>query len=85
MKFAPGPLLVAAALVSASGGPPNATPDDSSRVTLIRVPHNGIQPEAIVDAGGKLHLLYFSGNRAAEICSTCGRPILARPSPSLFA
>jgi hypothetical protein len=61
MKFAPRPLLIAAALVAASGPPPNATPVDASRVTLIRVPHNGIQPEAIVDRGGILHLLTSRG------------------------
>ena len=85
MKFALGPLLVAAALVSASSGPPpNATPDDASRVTLIRVPHNGIQPEAIVDGGGILHLLYLSGEprggnlfyvRSTDFGSTFSTPV----------
>lgn len=28
---------------------------------LIRVPHEGIQPEVVVDARGVLHLLYFAG------------------------
>ena len=30
-------------------------------VTLVRVPHDGIQPEVAVDARGVLHLLYFAG------------------------
>jgi hypothetical protein len=31
-------------------------------VSLARVPHGGIQPEAVVDGGGTLHLLYFAGD-----------------------
>jgi hypothetical protein len=34
-------------------------------VTLIRVPANGIQPEAVVDRRGLLHVLYFSGEGRA--------------------
>lgn len=30
-------------------------------VTLVRVPGNGIQPEAVVDGRGMLHVLYFAG------------------------
>jgi hypothetical protein len=30
-------------------------------VTLVRVPGNGIQPEAVVDRRGVLHVLYFAG------------------------
>jgi hypothetical protein len=37
---------------------------DMPAVHLVRVPHGGIQPEAIVDARGVLHLLYFSGREA---------------------
>jgi hypothetical protein len=38
-------------------------------VNLVRVPHGGIQPEAVVDARGVLHLLYFSGSdpRAGDL------------------
>jgi hypothetical protein len=34
---------------------------DSGRVQLLRTPHGGIQPQAIVDAQGALHLIYFKG------------------------
>ena len=34
-------------------------------VTLVRVPHGGIQPEAVVDRRGVLHALYFSGEARA--------------------
>ena len=37
-------------------------------VTLVRVPHGGIQPEAVVDSRGVLHLLYFAGEpRAGDL------------------
>jgi hypothetical protein len=34
-------------------------------VTLVRVPGNGIQPEAVVDRRGVPHVLYFSGEARA--------------------
>ncbi|MFP6901688.1 MAG: hypothetical protein VCA36_12150, partial [Opitutales bacterium] len=30
-------------------------------VTFEKTPHGGIQPQAIVDASGTLHLLYYKG------------------------
>ncbi|HUR93858.1 MAG TPA: sialidase family protein [Gemmatimonadales bacterium] len=33
----------------------------SGNVTVRRIPHAGIQPEAVVDVKGVLHLIYFSG------------------------
>jgi hypothetical protein len=37
-------------------------------VVLVRVPHAGIQPEAVVDGRGTLHLLYFTGEpRAGDL------------------
>src|SRR5713226_7452166 len=32
------------------------------RVTLLRVPHGGIQPQAAIDEKGILHLIYFGGD-----------------------
>ena len=43
------PLALCAAVASA--GP----------VTLLEVPNAGVQPQALVDAGGKLHLLFLAG------------------------
>src|SRR5438445_4922405 len=40
----------------------SATSPSGSDISLIRVPHGGIQPEAIVDGRGALHLLYFAGD-----------------------
>lgn len=34
---------------------------DGSRVTLLRTPDGGIQPQAVVDARGVIHLIYFKG------------------------
>jgi hypothetical protein len=39
----------------------NATSTARDTVRLVRVPNNGIQPEATFDARGVLHVLYFSG------------------------
>jgi hypothetical protein len=33
----------------------------SSRVELVAAPNAGIQPQAVMDAGGVLHLIYFKG------------------------
>ena len=34
-------------------------------IALVRVPHSGIQPQAVVDSRGILHLLYFTGDPKA--------------------
>jgi hypothetical protein len=38
---------------------------DASRVIVVKTPHEGIQPQAIMDAQGVLHLIYFKGDAAA--------------------
>jgi hypothetical protein len=38
---------------------------DTGSVVLVRVPGNGIQPEAVVDNHGIMHLLYFAGKPQA--------------------
>lgn len=50
---------VAAAGAAAAGAPPRA-----AGVTLLRTPDGGIQPQAVVDDAGTLHLLYFKGDPA---------------------
>jgi hypothetical protein len=37
----------------------------TSEVTLLRVPNGGIQPQAVTDARGTLHLIYFKGDKPA--------------------
>jgi hypothetical protein len=38
---------------------------DSERVQLVRTPNGGVQPQAVVDARGGLHLIYFQGDPKA--------------------
>jgi hypothetical protein len=60
-------LLPCAAVVLLAHSPAPAVRADSA-VALVRVPNNGIQPEAVVDARGVEHLLYFSGEpRAGDL------------------
>ncbi len=49
----PGPLL-------AAGGVP-----DTAEVVLLRAPGEGIQPQAVSDQNGVVHLVYFGGEPAA--------------------
>jgi hypothetical protein len=43
-------------------------------IDLIRVPNGGIQPEAVVDSAGNVHLVYLAGElRAADVFYTRSR------------
>src|SRR5260221_13134768 len=42
-----------------------AKPKESGKVTLLRVPDKGIQPQVTVDRKGIVHLIYFKGEPAA--------------------
>lgn len=44
---------------------PATKTDKTSRVTLLRVPDGGIQPQVAVDRQGLVHLIYFRGKPAA--------------------
>lgn len=46
-------------------GPALIAAENSSRVQLLRTPDGGLQPQAIVDARGALHLVYFKGEAKA--------------------
>src|SRR5581483_10893296 len=37
---------------------------DTLRVELVAAPDGGIQPQAVIDAGGTLHLIYYKGDPA---------------------
>ncbi|HLJ92562.1 MAG TPA: sialidase family protein [Gemmataceae bacterium] len=39
-----------------------AKPESVSKVTLLRVPDGGIQPQLAIDSKGHVHLIYFSGD-----------------------
>src|SRR5260221_7274384 len=36
--------------------------DPARKVTLMRVPNGGIQPQVAVDAGGAVHMVYYKGD-----------------------
>src|SRR5207253_4799187 len=35
---------------------------ETSQVTLLRTPHEGIQPQTVLDRDGVLHMIYFNGD-----------------------
>jgi hypothetical protein len=57
------PLLVA-------GAPSNSAPS----VNLVRVPESGVQPQALLDSQGTLHLIYLRGDPKACDVMYCRRP-----------
>ena len=44
---------------------PPAKPEKSTKVSVLRVPERGLQPQAAVDAQGTVHLIYFHGEPGA--------------------
>ena len=59
-------LGITALLLCLSGA--SARTADNGSVVLVRVPGNGIQPEALVDRRGITHVLYFAGEpRAGDL------------------
>lgn len=46
--------------LSATGTLAKSTRDPSDKVTVIRVPNGGIQPQSILDNKGVVHLIYFA-------------------------
>lgn len=40
-------------------------PTHAGPVTAVRLPNGGIQPQAVVDGAGELHLIYYSGDPSA--------------------
>jgi hypothetical protein len=59
----PGLLCLANVLILWCGGTGTGR-SASERVTMVATPHGGIQPQAVVDGQGRLHLLYFKGDPA---------------------
>src|SRR5262245_4052636 len=50
---------VSIALIGAAADKPSLPP---ANVTLLRVPHGGIQPQAVVDDKGIIYVIYFVGD-----------------------
>jgi hypothetical protein len=57
-------LILGVGLIMA-GGAFAGDSDSAGKVSLQRVPHQGIQPQVAVDTKGLIHLIYFSGRPAA--------------------
>src|SRR5205809_2721433 len=54
------PKLILPTLLLALAASSAAAP--SSRVTVIRTPDRGIQPQAAIDRNGVVHLIYYQGD-----------------------
>src|SRR5215831_7027236 len=68
----------------------SAAPAAATSVELVRVPSGGVQPEAVLDANGILHLLYFAGEpqagdlfyvRSSDYGKTFSTPIRVNSQP----
>src|SRR5690349_3728726 len=55
--------LVATAALLALG--PFATAGPESRVEVVKLPRSRIQPQAVTDARGTIHLIYYQGDEGA--------------------
>lgn len=53
---------VLCALVFLTGSVNVGRAADSPSVTLLKTPDGGIQPQAVIDGGGMIHLIYFRGD-----------------------
>lgn len=51
--------VITATLVGAP--PPASVPSEAPRVSLVRLPDGGIQPQAVADDRGTIHVVYFTG------------------------
>ncbi len=67
-------LALATCFIATSGQPGAARSGDTpstpsknerAKVAIVRTPNGGIQPQAVMDSGGALHLIYFSGEPGA--------------------
>jgi hypothetical protein len=57
--------LVALCVTIAFACIPAFTAETTPRVQLVRTPNGGIQPQAMTDASGNVHLVYFKGEAKA--------------------
>jgi hypothetical protein len=57
-----GAAVLALAIVVQAGPKAEEEGDGAPRVTTVRVPNGGIQPQITVDSKGILHLIYYTGD-----------------------
>lgn len=63
--FRPHLLVLTVAFVACHFSHTTASSPEQPRVSLVRTPNGGIQPQAVVDAEDRVHLIYFKGDPAA--------------------
>src|SRR5262245_10100287 len=54
--------VLIAALATALCNPPAKAADRQGRVTVVATPDGGIQPQAVADQAGVVHVIYFKGD-----------------------
>jgi hypothetical protein len=60
--------ILGLSVFSGPGGPAVAAPEESAGlpgVARLHTPDGGIQPQAVIDAAGAVHLIYYKGDPAA--------------------
>ncbi len=81
-------LVLAWAMVAVFAAPPKSEPQLA--VTVVRVPHGGIQPQVVMGPRGILHLLYFAGDpkagdlfyvKSADYGATWSRAVRVNSTP----
>src|SRR4051812_37117816 len=73
--------LIAVALFTAAS---SSAPRTAPRVDVVALPDGGLQPQAAVDSGGTIHLVYFKGDTMhGDLFYTQRSPRKAEFSPSV--
>jgi hypothetical protein len=76
-------ILGTAAAALGAGAAADTTTNQPPKVTLLRIPDRGIQPQVAVDSKGVVHLIYFKGDPAAGdifyVHSESGEIAFSRP------
>jgi hypothetical protein len=62
MRTVSGAALAFFGVVTVVAGPGRLAAEPSGKVTVLRVPLGGIQPQVAIDAAGTVHLIYFRGD-----------------------
>lgn len=85
-------ILFTAARIAVTGPVPGSSAAaDGSEISIVRVPQNGIQSQAVVDPAGVVHLIYLEGDPAASDiyyvrkdpgAAAFSKPILVNSKPS---
>jgi hypothetical protein len=82
--------LLAGVFVAGGDGADTPKAERPGKVSLLRTPNHGLQPQAAVDARGVVHLIYFSGNpgggdayyvRSEDAGGSFSRPLRVNHSP----